>query len=344
MKFVNQASRRIQRENGISRWRQFTELGLLFVLRRLGPVMYYEARLWRPEYSLADKMAFFNGEQYLKRLNLLNPPAYRKFSQHKVAEKALLQLARIPTPAFVGFFHSYKGYAADGRPLCRPGDLQAVLRERAGQILCFKHTEGWGGSGFVAARIRLSHDDITLEPLDKTVALSVEQFVQTHMDVDEGILIEEFFIQHPMMAGFNPTSVNTLRIWVRQSATGVEILGSILRVGRQGALVDNAGQGGFVVKIDMASGRLIQAMSCEVIPQLFTEHPDTGVPLTGCQLPFWAECLELAGNALRAFPHAHFTGLDMAIGKDGPVIIELNLEPDKVTARNFDMPMARLLG
>ncbi|GGD63981.1 hypothetical protein [Lacimicrobium alkaliphilum] len=83
---------------------------MLFIVKRLGPLMYYEAELWRPSLSFKDKLGFLNAEQYQQRLAQLNPVPYRKLSQHKVAEKALLQLAGIPTPAFVGFFNHQKGF------------------------------------------------------------------------------------------------------------------------------------------------------------------------------------------------------------------------------------------
>ncbi|ALS98174.1 hypothetical protein AT746_07825 [Lacimicrobium alkaliphilum] len=313
------------------------------MLKRLGPLMYYEAQLWRPELSFKDKMGFLNSQQYQRRLAQLNPVPYRKLSQHKVTEKALLQLAGIPTPAFAGFFHPQKGFAQRGEPLRCATELSDMLSLCIGKTLCFKPTEGWGGSGFVAAQVKAENERLYLIPLGQNEKLSVPEFVSRYLRSAQGMLIEHYLVQHSVMADFNPDSVNTLRIWVKQTHGEAQVLGVILRIGRRHAVVDNASQGGFIARVNMMTGQLQRAMTTELLPVEFDTHPDSGVQLTGRQLPYWDECLALARKTLSVFPHSRFAGLDMAISKTGPVIIELNLEPDKVTARNFGLPLKQLL-
>jgi hypothetical protein len=342
-KFVSVASLRVKQQAGISRARQYFELLTLFMLKRLGPLMYYEAQLWRPELSFKEKMGALNSQQYQQRLAQLNPVPYRKLSQHKVTEKALLQLAGIPTPAFAGFFHPQKGFAQQGVPLRCANELGDMLSLYAGETLCFKPTEGWGGRGFVAAKVEIEFERLYLIPLGQNNRLTVSEFVSQYLRSAQGMLIEQYLIQHRVMADFNPGSVNTLRIWIKQTQGEAQVLGVILRVGRRQAIVDNASQGGFIVRVNMVTGQLQRAMTTELLSTEFDTHPDSGVQLTGRQLPYWNECLALARRTLSVFPHSRFAGLDMAISETGPVIIELNLEPDKVTARNFGLPLKQLL-
>ncbi|MFT3759457.1 sugar-transfer associated ATP-grasp domain-containing protein [Thauera sp.] len=42
-------------------------------------------------------------------------------------------------------------------------------------------------------------------------------------------MIEEIIEQHPVLAKLNPTSVNTLRIWVVVDSSGIHVAGAFLR-------------------------------------------------------------------------------------------------------------------
>lgn len=51
----------------------------------------------------------------------------------------------------------------------------------------------------------------------------------------------------------------------------------------------------------------------------------------------------MAAEALLVLPRARFFCLDMAFPESVPVVIELNLEPDRISARNFGAPLEDLL-
>lgn len=344
LQFIYRAARSVESVEGVSRTLQLAQMAYLYLTRRLGPMLYYEAQLWSNRYTMQQKMRFMNSGQYRRRVAELNPPIYQKFSQHKVAEKATLSLLGVPTPKFLGFFHPKEGCTATFGRLTTPEDLEHLLDETLCEKICFKLTQGWGGAGFIAAKILRSPGAVKLQNLATSDApCTAAEFVDAHLDSTNGMLIEQYLEQHEAMRAMNPASVNTLRIWVKQNENSVELLGVIVRVGRAGAVVDNAGQGGFIVQVDDRAGTLGAVLLPGVLPQRATHHPDSGLQLTGRSIPFWAECVALAKRTLLVFPHARFTGLDLAVSPTGPVIIELNLEPDKVTARNFGKPLADLL-
>lgn len=150
-----------------------------------------------------------------------------------------------------------------------------------------------------------------------------------------GLVIEAYIEQDPTITNLNKTSVNTLRMWLIEQQGDVKLIGTILRIGRENEVVDNSAQGGILCLIDYQTGKIKQGMTAEVIPTYFDNHPDSGVQLSGLQLPYWPECIAIGKTCLRVFPQAKFVGLDIAISTTGPVIVELNQEPDKVSARNF---------
>ena len=344
--YVIKLSRYIAKTENISLVRQYSEIIFLFASRRLGPILYYEAQLWRTKFSMKQKMRFLNSAQYKERINKLNTPAYRKFTNDKLAEKSILSLLGIPTAKFVGFFHIFNGCDCQNNALTTSAQLEYLLSKNVGKRLCFKLTEGWGGDGFLAAYITESAGKVSVSLLPKhDKPISVNTFFQQYLikNYHEGIVIEHYIEQHQVLANFNPTSVNTLRMWLIQKDENVKFIGAVLRVGRKNQIVDNSMQGGIVCVIDTSSGKILYGRNTSTVPETFDTNPDSGVQLTGVQLPYWSKCVEIAKSCLRTFPHTNFVGLDLAFSTTGPVIIELNQEPDKVSARLFDKPLLDLL-
>ena len=77
--------------------------------------------------------------------------------------------------------------------------------------------------------------------------VSLPQF-QTiiHTTYLAGFVLQEKIKQHPWFAGFNPSSVNTVRMFTYRSVTDnqVYVLHSVIRFGKPGSLVDNQAAGG----------------------------------------------------------------------------------------------------
>jgi glutathione synthase/RimK-type ligase-like ATP-grasp enzyme len=46
------------------------------------------------------------------------------------------------------------------------------------------------------------------------------------------------------------------------------------------------------------------------------------------QIPFWKEAVQMAVSALQASVGTRFTGVDIAISEDGPMMVEMNVYPD----------------
>lgn len=123
---------------------QLTEIVFLYLVKQLGPLLYFEARLWQRALPLKQKIRFLNDRQYKKRINELNPAIYQKFSHNKLVEKSVLSLLGIPTAKFIGYFHPFNGCDTSHQPLNNVDQLTLLLQACLGQSVCFKITEGWG--------------------------------------------------------------------------------------------------------------------------------------------------------------------------------------------------------
>jgi len=325
--------------------RQLAEMVVLKLFYGLGPGHYHTARYWRKGLPWSYKTGFWPYKKFRKTVSALNPPAYQKLSQNKVSEKALLQLMNIPTPKFIGRLHYQQGFSSGGGKLTCASDLESLLREATEvEKICFKPVEGFGGLGFQAVRC-IRQEEITVEMLDTGVRLTLTEFVVKVLKTSSGTdyIVEEYIEQHPILARLNPSSVNTLRVWVSYMDGETSVIDAFLRVGRQGSIVDNTSRGAQIFRLDCSSGSIGQGMEKNMFNDVFENHKDSGEKITGVALPFWEEALGLAQKALTVFPNTRFAGVDIAITPSGPVVIELNVEPDPTSAIIFDRCHRELL-
>lgn len=145
---------------------------------------------------------------------------------------------------------------------------------------------------------------------------------------DHELLIEERLRQHSDMV-FGAHSVNTIRIYTIYDVNKKHAfpLKAILRVGIGKAIVDNSHAGGISYEVDFKSGRIIsKGWSHE--RRNVVIHPETNIFMLGREIPFWSQVIELVDKAANMLPQVKFIGWDVAIKKDGPVLIEGNHIPD----------------
>lgn len=132
-------------------------------------------------------------------------------------------------------------------------------------------------------------------------------------------ILEEPLKQHSKMNELYPKSINTVRFITLVQKGQVELLGASLRMGN-GGVVDN---GGVYVSVDMTNGK-IDSIAHTNEGTIFKEHPITGHPMKGFQIPSWPEVIKICKEAALEVPDNRCVGWDVAITESGPVIIEGN--------------------
>lgn len=86
----------------------------------------------------------------------------------------------------------------------------------------------------------------------------------------------------------------------------------------------NLHQGAIGTGVDMATGTTLSAVWRT---QIVNEHPDTGNPISGLEIPHWDTMLELAARSYE-LTGLGYQGLDIVLDRDqGPLILELNARP-----------------
>lgn len=329
LKMYAQLTAQREREGNLPALVQVGEMLALGLLRGHGPGYYHAAGFWRRDIPWQVKLGHASASEYRRRVDALNPAPYRKISQHKLPEKALLTLCSVPTPRFLGFLHPQFGRDRHGQNLLDAVDLAQLVAQEGVRRFCIKLVESFEGRGFNALEVHPEGVSGGVRRLGATVWQPLSDWCAAHPPTSEGCLIEEYVEQHPWYARLNPSSVNTFRVWVRRGPSGLTTTLAILKMGRAGSLVDNLSAGGIGAPVDLNAGILRPALDGLPTRTRYDVHPDSGATITGEQPPLLNDVLTVGQRALEVFPHMDFAGIDVAVTVSGPVVIELNVLPGR---------------
>ena len=250
------------RQGELSVLQQFLEITWLQLTRGVGYDIYHYAGLWDREASWATKHSYLSYASYKKKILEINDRKFHGISQCKMLEKGFFRHFGFPTPRYIGTYHRDWGTQEDSSPLQTATDLHHCLQPWIGNRVCFKLLEGANGVGFKAYRVQQEHGATTrlTHLISKEVVNTTTLLEQLQREDQNGWLIEEYIDQHPVLKAFNPTSLNTLRIFVFQRQDGViDLLPSFLKTGRLDALTDKTEGGGAAVLVNLQTGVLEEA-------------------------------------------------------------------------------------
>lgn len=152
---------------------------------------------------------------------------------------------------------------------------------------------------------------------------SVDQLME-FLNSSDRIVCQEVLRQHEVLNRVNPTSVNTLRIVTFMFNGKVNILSSVLRMGRNGSRVDNASSGGIVCGIK-PNGQL-KNVAYDTAANAYYKHPQ-GTEFESIVIPNYVDCINLVTTLAKRFSSvSRLISWDLAIGEDGqPILIESNV-------------------
>lgn len=137
-------------------------------------------------------------------------------------------------------------------------------------------------------------------------------------------LAEELVVQADVMAEWNPSSINTVRICSFRRGEEYSVVYPLLRTGRKGCIVDNGGAGGIFASIDPSTGTVITDAADES-GHRYPVHPDSGKPYKGERIPRWSELLAMVPQIHGLLPEStRYVAFDVALTADGWVLIEGN--------------------
>ncbi len=140
---------------------------------------------------------------------------------------------------------------------------------------------------------------------------------------NQNFIIQEVLTQHETLQKMNPESINTIRVMSFLSGGEVTILSSVLRMGVDGARVDNGCSGGISCRIN-PDGTLGNK-AFDRVGRVYREHPQGAVFSTE-QVPGYDKVLSIIKNEHKKLPHFKIISWDFSVNQDEePIMIELNL-------------------
>lgn len=157
--------------------------------------------------------------------------------------------------------------------------------------------------------------------------ISLNTFVKSIINNGNIYILQEKVIQHPEIAKFNPATTNTIRIVTTHFNNKSHVLTASLNMGTQAdTWVSNTSQGGTFVGINENSGTLMDwgYYMYGTGKTREKKHPLTKIEYKGQKIPYWKETVELVKRLHDKMDYYTSLGWDVAITKDGPVVIETN--------------------
>ncbi len=129
-------------------------------------------------------------------------------------------------------------------------------------------------------------------------------------------------------------SLSTVRVCILLSGEDIHIPFTVLKLPSQRNVADNFWRpGNLACDVDPETGTIRTVRSKDPLGTTdHADHPETGAPLLGETLPLWDQVIDMARRCAPIFQSARYQSMDIAIGQDGPILIEVN------TGGGFDLP------
>ncbi|QOC24118.1 alpha-L-glutamate ligase-like protein [Wenzhouxiangella sp. AB-CW3] len=210
------------------------------------------------------------------------------------------------------------------------GQYQArLLAQRLEQLDAFaiKPATGTGGDGVLVTLGRRGSD--WLGPGGSLLSIADIQYHVSGILAGmyslggqlDSALIEALVRTDPVLRPIAPEGVPDIRVIVFR---GVPVMAMVRLPTRRSGGKANLHQGAIGAGIDMATG---QTLSAVMHHDIVNEHPDTGIPITGFQMPGWEGLIRLSARCFDAVPLGYL-GVDIVLDEHhGPLVLELNARP-----------------
>ncbi len=294
------------------------EISILYQYWGCYPFQYFRFNMYRKDCILSiDEMkkyvpVFFSHNLYL-------PSIYKEYSiicDNKLLCYHLLKGYNLPQATFLFSCSDRRFYGMDNC-IMSSQKVDAIIADCMVNRIFIKPTGGMGGSG-----IFVFDKNSTGQYINKSDEFLNAEFLVNKLG-KAPYIIQEGVEQANEINVIYPNSINTLRIVTHYNQGKARLLLSFMRIGYGGKAVDNVGEGGLIIKIDLETGKLGEKALSPNFDE-FTQHPDTQFLFSKYQIPFWKEVNDLVLNAAVKFRNISYLGWDIALSKSGPLIIEVN--------------------
>lgn len=320
---------RVARETGISPIRQFRNF--ISVYRNgINGREYYSQQVYLPQHDGEARKAFV-GERGNFLLNLkLSPPGLthmRGFFADKIALTAVLSHLGLPATQPQAALSQHRQFGRL-KVLRNEAELLNFLQADARYPVFGKPLDLLQAIGSVGIRSVDPAADLVELANGRTARLSglVKDIIRSYGD---GFLFEDAIDQHPEVTARIGPAIGSLRVCTVVADEEPEVLYAVWKVPSPTGMSDNFWQAGTMLALpDQATGEVLKCRrGTGPDTEWIDGHPQSGQRLTGFRIPHFEAAKALAVSAHAIFPINGVLGWDIAIGANGPLIIEANENP-----------------
>ncbi|MCR4966166.1 MAG: hypothetical protein K6A41_11010 [Bacteroidales bacterium] len=256
-------------------------------------------------------------------LDLLNPIKYYSLARNKFMAHKMLENTGVRKSELYCYYQPVGNVYDSDEIAGNLSDVCRILKKKNVKECVIKTTESSHGDNvWVIKSMEYLEQDVMMTRFDD-VQLKLSDVLK-----NDALIFESVVRQTAQFAGFNASSVNTVRfmttLWPDGSA---RVIATWFKVGRAGKCVDNAGSGGNVdAAIDVETGMIYNVVEFDGWRKTkeIDCHPDSGSQLNGVVIENWQAVKEEVKKFQQAFPYCKAAGWDIAITDEGPVVIEVN--------------------
>ncbi|BCO11428.1 hypothetical protein GEOBRER4_n2474 [Citrifermentans bremense] len=286
----------------------------IFFKLKYYPNNYSCCRLWTKSKSLWPYYYGSNYDPYQRWRFQRN--IYKKENivifENKIICYELCKNSEFPIPRQYGVIYPQEAYR---------DRIRLFMKESDGGKIIIKVYDGMGGKGIVVA-YRDGHEVFVKR---KSVVCTLDEFELNHPAI-----VQDYVRQHPSLEAYSP-SCNTVRVvtLLKRDCSDVLIIGAFIRFGVGASDIDNLSSGGIAAGVDVASGGVFDT-AVDYAGNVYSQHPVSTLCFKGLSIPYWEQLVVLSKKIQWQFPFHKLLGLDICITDSGPVLIEINSEPDMV--------------
>ena len=289
---------------------------------------YFYYRLYDGALSFEDKLRFVGKKAQQSMHRACNDPTWYSIVHDKLQFQITMQGLGLPTPRVLAVFHPFRG-AGQGQSLRDVAALEGFLCDAAGYPFFAKPVDGMFSLGCWSIEALSPSDDMLVSSDGERIAQSeLCRYIEGRGR--SGYLFQELLRPHQALAEAWGERVPTIRVFAFITERGPEIFRAVCKICANGNIADNYWRAGNILgAIDLECGTILRAVSGTGADQVESpEHPDTGRPIVGLELPDWQAALDLCLAAAAALPAIRTQSWDIALTSQGPVLVEANFGGD----------------